>query len=34
MIGFKDWYDDWVYLYQDKKKKNQKKDIHSMSADN
>lgn len=21
MIGFKDWYDDWVYLYQDKKKK-------------
>lgn len=20
MIGFKDWYDDWVYLYQDKKK--------------
>lgn len=33
MIGFKDWYDNWVYLYQDKKK-NQKKDIHSMSADN
>lgn len=23
MIGFKDWYDDWVYLYQDKKKKSE-----------